>query len=32
MSAEKRVEIFMVEERSDGSVSYPVIEALFKFR
>ena len=32
VSAEKRVEVFMVKERPNGSVSYPVVEALFKFR
>src|SRR5271170_4468381 len=32
VSAEKRVEVFMVKERPNRSVPYPVIEALFKFR
>src|SRR4051794_22612868 len=32
VSAEKRVEVFMVKKRPNGSVSYPVVEALFIFR
>jgi hypothetical protein len=31
VSAEKRVEFFMAEERPDGCVPHPVVEALFKF-
>jgi hypothetical protein len=30
VSAEERVEVFMAEERPNGSVSYPVVEALLR--